>query len=38
MFECALEFMEDFARLIPTGIVLILVLNLISDLVFGGGK
>jgi hypothetical protein len=35
MFDCAIQFMTEFVNLIPIGIVVILVLNLVSDLLFG---
>lgn len=35
MFEVAIEFMKQFVNLMPTGIVIILVLNICRDLLFG---
>lgn len=35
MFDCAIEFMVQFVNIIPLGIVIILVFNIISDLLFG---
>ena len=35
MFECAIQFMIEFVNIMPIGIVVILVLNLVSDLLFG---
>lgn len=35
MFECAIDFMIQFVNIIPIGIVLVLVFNLISDLLWG---
>lgn len=36
MFECAIQFMTEFVNIIPMGIVLILIFNIISDLLFRG--
>ena len=35
MFEVAIQFMIEFINSMPIGIVVILVLNLASDLLFG---
>lgn len=35
MFEVAIQLMIQFINLMPAGIVVILVLNLCSDLLFG---
>ncbi len=35
MFDCAIQFMTEFVNIMPIGIVVILVLNLVSDLLFG---
>lgn len=35
MFDVAIQFMIQFVNIMPVGLVLILVLNLISDLLFG---
>lgn len=35
MFECAIDFMVQFVNIVPLGIVIILVFNIISDLLFG---
>lgn len=35
MFDVAIQFMIEFVNILPTGIVVILVLNLVSDLIFG---
>lgn len=35
MFDVAIQFMIEFVNILPTGIVVILVLNLVSDLLFG---
>lgn len=35
MFDVAIQFMISFINLMPTGLVVILVLNLCSDLLFG---
>ena len=35
MFECAIQLMIEFVNIIPSGVVIILVLNLISDLLWG---
>lgn len=35
MFECAIDFMIEFVNIIPVGVVVILILNLVSDLLFG---
>ena len=34
MFDVAIEFMKEFINIIPIGVVLILVFNLISDLLW----
>ena len=35
MFDVAIQFMIQFVNIMPVGLVLILVLNLVSDLLFG---
>lgn len=35
MFDCAIQFMIEFVNVMPIGLVVILVLNLVSDLLFG---
>lgn len=35
MFDVAIQFMIQFINLMPAGLVIILVLNLCSDLLFG---
>lgn len=35
MFDVAIQFMVEFVNILPVGLVVILVLNLISDLLFG---
>ena len=35
MFDCAIQFMIEFVNIMPIGLVVILVLNLVSDLLFG---
>lgn len=35
MFDVAIQFMIEFVNIMPIGIVVILVLNLVSDLLFG---
>lgn len=35
MFDCAIQFMIEFVNIIPLGIVIVLIFNLISDLLFG---
>lgn len=35
MFDCAIEFMIEFVNIIPVGVVVVLLLNLISDLLLG---
>lgn len=35
MFDCAIQFMTEFVNIMPIGIGVILVLNLVSDLLFG---
>lgn len=35
MFECAIQLMIELVNIIPAGVVIILVLNLISDLLWG---
>lgn len=34
MFDVAIEFMKELINIIPVGVVLILVFNLISDLLW----
>lgn len=35
MFDVAIQFMVEFVNIVPGGLVVILVLNLVSDLLFG---
>lgn len=35
MFDVAIQFMIEFVNILPVGLVVILVLNLVSDLLFG---
>lgn len=35
MFDCAIQLMIEFVNIIPIGIVIVLVFNIISDLLFG---
>lgn len=35
MFEVAIEFMVEFVNIMPVGLVVLLVMNLVSDLLFG---
>lgn len=35
MFDVAIQFMIQFVNIMPVGLVLILVFNLVSDLLFG---
>lgn len=35
MFDVAIQFMIEFVNILPIGIVVLLILNLISDLLFG---
>lgn len=35
MFDVAIQFMIQFVNIMPVALVLILVLNLVSDLLFG---
>lgn len=35
MFDVAIQFMIEFVNILPIGLVVILVLNLVSDLLFG---
>lgn len=35
MFDVAIQFMVEFVNILPIGLVVILVLNLVSDLLFG---
>lgn len=35
MFEIAIQFMVEFVNIMPIGLVVILVFNLVSDLLFG---
>ena len=35
MFDCAIQLMIEFVNIIPLGLVVILVFNIISDLLFG---
>ncbi len=35
MFDVAIQFMVEFVNIMPVGLVVILVLNLVSDLLFG---
>lgn len=35
MFDCAIDFMVQFVNIVPLGIVIILIFNIISDLLFG---
>ena len=35
MFDVAIQFMVEFVNIMPVGLVVILVLNLASDLLFG---
>lgn len=35
MFDVAIQFMIEFVNIMPIGIVIILVFNLVSDLLFG---
>lgn len=35
MFDCAIQLMIEFVNIIPIGLVVILVFNIISDLLFG---
>ena len=34
MFDCAIQLMIEFVNIIPIGIVIVLVFNIISDLLF----
>lgn len=35
MFECAIQLMIEFVNIIPIGICVILIFNLIADLLWG---
>lgn len=35
MFDIAIQFMVEFVNIMPIGLVVILVFNLVSDLLFG---
>ena len=35
MFDVAIQFMVEFVNIMPVGLVVILLLNLVSDLLFG---
>lgn len=35
MFDVAIQFMIEFVNIMPIGLVVILVFNLVSDLLFG---
>ena len=35
MFDCAIQLMTEFVNIIPLFLVVILVFNIISDLLFG---
>ena len=35
MFDVAIQFMIEFVHIMPLGIVIVLVFNLVSDMLFG---
>lgn len=35
MFDCAIQLIIEFVNIIPAGVVIVLVFNLISDLLWG---
>lgn len=35
MFDVAIQFMVEFVNVMPVGLVVILVMNLVSDILFG---